>query len=95
MSDMDYRSPESVPLLTDAAGGQQQRQKAEIKRSKLLTVCPFILGRLLALVVNISIIMCCSTELVSYIRACGSGLQHQLIQLVCSILSLLDSIHCI
>jgi hypothetical protein len=39
---MDYQVPESVPLLTGASGRQQQ--KAEVKRSKLLTVCPFILG---------------------------------------------------
>lgn len=42
---MDYRSPEAVPLLDGPQEAQPGRQqKAEVKRSKLLTVCPFILG---------------------------------------------------
>ena len=41
--DQHQLPPESVPLLTE--GHQPQRQvKTEVKRSKLLTVCPFILG---------------------------------------------------
>jgi hypothetical protein len=43
--DQHQLPPESVPLLTD--GQQQQQHKAEVKRSKLLTVCPFILGELI------------------------------------------------
>lgn len=41
--DQHQLSPESVPLLTEGHQPQHQ-QKAEVKRSKLLTVCPFILG---------------------------------------------------
>lgn len=37
--DQHQLPPESVPLLTDG-----HEHKAEVKRSKLLTVCPFILG---------------------------------------------------
>lgn len=43
---MDYRAPESVPLLP---GPSQQQPKDDSKRSKLLTVCPFILGRCMSI----------------------------------------------
>lgn len=42
---MDFRTPAAVPLL--AGADQAQQHKAQAKRSKLLTVCPFILGVLL------------------------------------------------
>lgn len=51
---MDYQVPESVPLLSDGPNSRQQ-QKAEVKRSKLLTVCPFILGRPVSLMFHSSI----------------------------------------